>query len=425
LYEMMTGTVPFQGDSAVSIALKHINEKMRPPSELNPNISNNMQLIINKCVEKDPRKRYKDASQLLDDLNRVSDDPDCVLPQELLDDNQQTLSIKPVFEDKLILKPSKTDKRTIIMVSIGLVLVLLIIFTGFRIFNRQTDNNETIVPYLIGLSEQEAENILDQHYLRMNISGRENSKQYDDGLIMSQIHPEGSSVLKNTIIDVIISIGPQTVLVPNVVGLLLRDAEQLIENEGLAIEQIQYLNSNFPSGTVIRQSLPGETLVNYNSYIVLVVSRGPEINVVEVSRYVGLRQDLAESLIIKDNLVIGVVTLEHNAQFPENTIIRQQPPEGAIVEQNRAINIWVSLGPEPTFRQKLEIRLEGIVNDDVVNIRLERKIDGYVVYENEHFLNEEVVVIELEESGTVVYRLYIDDLFHEELTVDFTKKEDI
>lgn len=423
LYEMLTGTVPFQGENVVSIALKHINEKIKSPVELNPDVTSNLQLIIEKCVEKEPRSRYKDVAVLLDDLNRVSKDPGCVLLQEPVDDNHPTQSIKPVNEEKTISKLHKTIKRAVIIVSVGLLLALAA-FAGYRIFNRQSGENKTTVPYLVGLSEQEAETLLEEHDLFIRVSGRKNSEQYDEGLIISQNHGEGISVMRNTFVDVVISIGPQTVLVPNVVGQTLRNAEQLIKNEGLTIEQIQYLNSNFPSGTVIRQSVPGETLVDYNSSIVLLVSRGPSLNIVEVKRYIGLRQDMAESLIVKDNLVVGEITKEYNAQFPENTVIRQQPVEGDIVEQNRAINLWVSLGQKPVYPKQIEIPLTGIAGDDVIDVRLERKNDGAVVYEKEHLRNEGIVFIELKESGTFVYRLYIDGIFSEEITIDFTKKED-
>jgi len=422
LYEMLTGTVPFQGESAVSIALKHINEKMKPAVELNPDVTNNLQIIIEKCAEKDPRNRYKDAAHLLKDLNQVANNPNCDLVFEPIDDNHPTQSIKPVTEGKTISKPQKTIKKAIIVFSI-MFLFALVAFTGNRFLSRQSGDDETNVPNLIGSSKEEAETLLDEHELFIRVSGQENSDQHEEGTIISQNLTGGLSVMKNTFIDVVISIGPRTVLVPNVVGQTLRDAEQLIENEGLTIGDLQYLNSNFPSGTVIRQSIQGETVVDYNSSIVLVVSRGPKLNLVEVKNYIGLRRDLAENLILKDNLVVGEILTEYNAQFPENTIIRQQPVEGDIVEQNRAINLWVSLGREPVYPKQLEISLTGIVGDDVINIRLERKNDGFVVYEEEHLRTEGIVFIELKESGTIVYRLYIDDVFKEERSIDFTKEE--
>lgn len=423
LYEMLTGTVPFQGESAVSIALKHINEKMKPPVELNPDVTNNLQIIIEKCVEKDPRNRYKDAAHLLNDLNQVADDPNCDLLLEQIDDNHPTQSIKPVTEGKIISKPQKTIRKAIIVSSIVL-LIALVAFTGNRFLSRQLGEDETTVPNLIGSSREVAEALLDEHELFIRVSGQKNSDQYEEGTIISQNPVEGLSVVKNTFIDVVVSIGPRTVLVPNVVGQTLRDAEQLIENEGLTIGDLQYLNSNFPSGTVIRQSVQGETVVDYNSSIVLVVSRGPKLNLVEVKNYIGLRRDFAENLILKDNLVVGEILAEYNAQFPENTIIRQQPVEGDIVEQNRVINLWVSLGREPVYPKQLLIPLTEMAGDDVADIRLERKNDGFVVYDAEHLRTEGIVSIELKESGTVVYRLYLDDVFKEEITIDFTKKED-
>jgi len=122
--------------------------------------------------------------------------------------------------------------------------------------------------------------------------------------------------------------------------------------------------------------------------------------------------------------VVGEILAEYNAQFPENTIIRQQPVEGDIVEQNRVINLWVSLGREPVYPKQLLIPLTEMAGDDVADIRLERKNDGFVVYDAEHLRTEGIVSIELKESGTVVYRLYLDDVFKEEITIDFTKKED-
>lgn len=420
LFEMLTGEVPFQGESAVTIALKHINDKIRPPSELNPEITCSLQYVIEKCVEKIPRNRYKDIAELLYDLERVSEDSGCDIIALSIDDELPTQAVKPIAQEKPNRKSHKYTKW-IMTISLFALLIIVVAFVGNRMFGRQLGEDETSVPLLVGISEQEAENLLNERNLFLRVSGRRNSEYYDEGHVISQNPAEGLNVLIDTFVDVVISTGPRTVLVPNVVGRSLLDAEQIIDAEGLRIGDIQHVNSNFPSGTVIRQN-PEESVVDYDSAVALIVSRGPERNIVEVKNYIGLRRDVAENLIIQDNLTVGEIFTEYN-QLPENTVIRHQPVEGDIVDENRSVSLWISLGPHPVFPKQLEINLADAIGDDVITIRLERIGDGVIVYENDHMRTEGIIVIDLTDKGIITYRLYKDNVFTEEISIDFTKEE--
>ena len=90
LYEMVTGVVPFEGDSAISVALKHIQEKVIPPVEINPNIPRSIQIIIERAIEKELKNRYDNAAEMLDDLNRALEEPDGAYVRRFVDDNMDT-----------------------------------------------------------------------------------------------------------------------------------------------------------------------------------------------------------------------------------------------------------------------------------------------------------------------------------------------
>ncbi|MBM7581901.1 serine/threonine-protein kinase [Caldicoprobacter guelmensis] len=434
LYEMVTGTVPFEGDTAVSVALKHIQEKVKPPGELNPDIPKSLQDVIEKAIEKDPNKRYQSAGEMIKDLQRVLKEPNGSFVIRSSDSNDMPTQVfKPVNAENRLQEGFEEKKRKRfgwvkpLFIALPLILILaLFYYIGSQIYEKHFVVEDVEVPKVVGLNEQDAERLLQEHNLVMKVIERKNSNQ-EEGVILYQEPAEGIKVKPYSAVNVVVSLGPRKVIVPNVVGFSQRDAEIALENAGLEVGPPQYVESDKPPGTVIRQSIQPNTEVVENTEIVLVISKKPDVELIEVQEYVGLKEDIARELIEGIGLVVGKVTKDYNQEYPEGIVYKQNPQPGNKVEPGSEVELWVSLGPVPSYPKVLEIDLSqyksGQDEDGSVKVTVKRA-DGQLVYEGEHALAEGIISISLEGSGVVRYIIYIDGQPVKEIQVDFTKRED-
>ncbi|WP_025747059.1 Stk1 family PASTA domain-containing Ser/Thr kinase [Caldicoprobacter faecalis] len=436
LYEMVTGTVPFEGDTAVSVALKHIQEKVKPPGELNPDIPKSLQDVIEKAIEKDQSKRYQTAGEMIKDLQRVLKEPNGSFVVRGSDNSDMPTQVfRPINVDREQLEGSAEKKKRpiwlkLLFITLPLLVILALFFyIGSQIYKNHFVVEEVEVPRVVGLNEQDAKRILQEHNLTMKVVERRNSSQ-EEGIILYQEPAEGIKVKPHSTVNVVVSLGPRTIKVPNVIGFSQRDAEIALENAGLKVGPPEYVESDMPADTVVRQSIEPNTEVVENTEIVLVISKKPEKELVEVQEYVGLKEEIARELIEGIGLKVGKVTKDYNQEYPEGVVYRQNPQAGDVVEPGREVDLWVSLGPVPSYPKVLEIDLsqygENQENDGDrrIKVTIKRADDGQVVYDAEHVLSEGTISINLEGSGVVRYIIYIDDQPVKEITVDFTKKED-
>jgi len=436
LYEMVTGTVPFEGDTAISVALKHIQEKVKPPGELNPDIPKSLQDVIEKAIEKDQNKRYQTAGEMIKDLQRVLKEPNGNFVVRGSDNSDMpTRVFRPINVEKEQQESSAEKKKRpvwlkLLFITIPLLAILALFFyIGSQIYENHFVVEDVEVPRVVGMDEQNAERVLQEHNLTMKVIERKNSSQ-EEGIILYQEPAEGIKVKPHSTVNVVVSLGPKTIKVPNVIGFSQRDAEIALENAGLKVGPPEYVESDMPAGTVVRQSIEPNTEVVENTEIVLVISKKPEIELIEVQEYVGLKEEIARELIEGTGLKVGKVVKDYSQEYPEGVVYKQSPQAGDVVEPGREVDLWVSLGPVPSYPKVLEIDLSqygGNQEDDgdgSIKVTIKRADDGQVVYDAEHALSEGTISISLEGSGVVRYIIYIDDQPVKEIAVDFTKKED-
>ncbi|MBE3101287.1 MAG: Stk1 family PASTA domain-containing Ser/Thr kinase, partial [Firmicutes bacterium] len=312
LYEMVTGVVPFEGDSAISVALKHIQEKVTPPGEINPDIPQSIQNIIEKAIEKDLDNRYHDAAEMMADLKRAIKEPDGNYIKKYNDD-QATLIVPAVhveddFKEEKQQKGNKdpNKKRNIIMMGASFLLIftlLLVLFlVGRSIFMQNFVSDEVKVPLIEGYDESVADSILKSSGLNLNITEWKPDNEVPEGEIISQDPKEGMKVKLDSAVDAVVSRGVEKVVVPDVVNWAQRDAEVELENWGLKVGEPDYIFSDIPSGYVVKQKTPAHTEVIEGTEIVLVISKGSETTSEEVGTYTGQLEEIAREMILDDNL---------------------------------------------------------------------------------------------------------------------------
>lgn len=431
LYEMVTGVVPFEGDSAISVALKHIQEKVTPPGEINPDIPQSIQNIIEKAIEKDLDNRYHDAAEMMADLKRAIKEPDGNYIKKYNDD-QATLIVPAVhveddFKEEKQQKGNKdpNKKRNIIMMGASFLLIftlLLVLFlVGRSIFMQNFVSDEVKVPLIEGYDESVADSILKSSGLNLNITEWKPDNETPEGQVISQNPKEGMKVKVDSAIDAVVSSGVKKIVVPNVVDKAQRDAEVELENLGLVIGEPEYIFSDIPSGYVVDQKTPAHTEVIEGTEIILIISKGSETTTAEVGTYTGLLEEIAREMIKDDNLTVGEVKPEYSDEFSQGVVTRQEPQPGDNVEGLRSVDLWVSLGSQVSNKKRLEITLTG--NKKKVQVKVIRVADNTVIHDQEYSSSEGVIGIDIEGTGKVDYDIWIDNKYIQRVTFDFTKKE--
>lgn len=398
MYEMITGHVPFDGDSTVSVALKHLQEEIVSPSKEVPDIPYSLECIIMKCTQKNPERRYHDCESLLLDLKRSLVDPDgdfvitgsvaaaapdsdrtVVMSTEELEQlqNQRYDDEDDEYDDdydedeyddedeeddddyqeerrkKKDVNPDTKKIMRILLIVAGVIVALLVIFlvgNAVGVFSgpgiTATTEKQVDVPDVRGMTEDEARDELNDKNLGMRVSGREASDEYDKGEIISQDPGEGEKVDEHTTIEVVVSTGPETkmVQVPNVVDAKEADAEKEIEDAGLIVKKEFEASDDVDAGRVISVSPDAGTEVEEGSEVTIVVSTGPETKMVAVPKLVGRQAADAEAALTSAGLV-GSVTEQYSDE-PAGQVISQSPLEGEQVEEGSTVSYVVSLGPE-------------------------------------------------------------------------------
>ena len=398
MYEMITGHVPFDGDSTVSVALKHLQEEIVSPSKEVPGIPYSLECIIMKCTQKNPERRYHDCESLLLDLKRSLVDPDgdfvitgsvaaaapdsdrtVVMSTEELEQlqNQRYDDEDDEYDDdydedeyddedeeddddyqeerrkKKDVNPDTKKIMRILLIVAGVIVALLVIFlvgNAVGVFSgpgiTATTEKQVDVPDVRGMTEDEARDELNDKNLGMRVSGREASVEYDEGEIISQDPGDGEKVDEHTTIEVVVSTGPETkmVKVPNVVDAKEADAEKEIEDAGLIVKKEFEASDDVDAGRVISVSPDAGTEVEEGSEVTIVVSTGPETKMVAVPKLVGREAADAEAALTSAGLV-GSVTEQYSDE-PAGQVISQSPLEGEQVEEGSTVSYVVSLGPE-------------------------------------------------------------------------------
>ncbi|MCC2255737.1 Stk1 family PASTA domain-containing Ser/Thr kinase [Ruminococcus sp. CLA-AA-H200] len=405
MYEMITGHVPFDGDSTVSVALKHLQEQITSPSEEVPDLPYSLECIIMKCTQKNPALRYHDCASLLTDLKRSLVDPDgdfvlaggaavgtdtdrtVVMSTEELEQVQRRNYNRDDEEDDYdsdddedeedddddySRRRQQHDRRRrknnvnsdtkrimkILMIVAGVVIALLVLFlvanaAGFFSGGpglAQEEEETVEVPDLRGMTEDEARAELKDMELGMKVQNeRQPSSKYAEGEIMSQDPQPGENAEKHTTITVVISSGeePEMTTVPNVVNSSEADAEEAIRNANLVVShgEAQY-SDEIAEGNVISSDPTAGTEVEEGTTVTIVVSLGEEPATVPDLRNKSASQ--AESDLAAAGLV-GSASEEYSDTVEAGIVISQGTEAGSKVAKGSTVNYVVSLGPETEY----------------------------------------------------------------------------
>lgn len=369
-YELLRGQVPFNGESPVNIALKHMQEELPSLREFNPSIPQSVENIVIKATAKNLNDRYKNASEMLEDLQTClsrgdeeklvfnhdgEGDPTIVVnPRQIFDNNEEEPK-EEVVEERSTRKPKKAsapkkklDPKIIAGIVAGVVVVLGLIF--YFVFLSPGKTDASVMPDLVGMTQKEAKTLLEDYGVTINedMVYKELSDTYKKGLITKTDPKKGSSIKKGDVVTITVSKGKYIVL-DNYVGMSYEDAKDVLENQyGFTVDE-KYEVSDEGAGTVIGQSLDEgykQDPTDKSRSITLTVSKG---SYVILENYVGMKYEEAESKL--KALEFNVTKREQSSDEDSGTVIDQNLASGYKVdpsEKNRNITLTVSTGYSQT-----------------------------------------------------------------------------
>ena len=385
LYEMVTGQVPFNGDTTVEVAMKHLQEEITPPSELVPDIPYSLEQIILKCTQKNAERRYSDVDELIQDLKHSLVDPEgdfvqivpvgnadtVIITEDDLDDIRSSYGDDDEDDDygeddedydededdhdsdEVNPRMNKVIKIMTIVVAVIIILVLaLVIGRAAGLFRfggsgtqQEEDSGQVEVPDVVGMTLDDAKKELNDAGLGWKIGKQEKSAQYDKGYVMGQDPEDGEKVKKNTQITLDVSTGKaeEQVEVPNVVGQDEADAQKTLEDAGFKVESTAVYSSQ-PQGEVVATTPEAGTQAAKGSTVTIQVSKGEEkVSVPDVR---GTDENTAKNTLSGAGLNVTVTT-DYSDSVAQGNVISQDPSGGTKVDAGTNVNIVVSLGSRP------------------------------------------------------------------------------
>jgi len=408
LYEMVTGRVPFDADSPVTVALKHIHESPVPPSVINDAVPSGLEEVIMTAMEKKPGYRYQSAKEmkqaLLGSLNakkgRFS-------KKKRADD--KTLVMPPVGEGedyKVARKRKKMKPMGWIIIAAVIVGIVSGLLYGMR---GSLFGQEVQVPDVRGEHWERAQEILAEKGLQLKVVNRIYSEVEKDHVISQR--PEADDIVKKgREIEVVLSRGLQTVRVPNVVGETLENARYILENEGLKLGEVTQVNdSNTPEGVIVVQSPKRGSTVEVGQAVDVTVSSGTgQSTQLNMPNLLGMSLSDARNKLLEDGLELYRIDQEPSNEYFAGQVIRQSIPAGNRVERGEKITIAVSTGPGPTAKiAEIRFTMPPGTDYSVLSIVVEDSKGRREIYNNTH-LGGYTISRQVEFYGRATVTFYVD-----------------
>ena len=445
MYEMMTGRVPFDADTPVSIALKHMQEKPVEPIKLNPSIPYAVNKIIMKAMQKEVALRYSSATEMLKDLNIVLKNPDgnTVMPEQNLE-NSYTQRIPTIQGgEKMNQKERKVNAffkkhKKAIMIAIIVLIVILIPVIGF--YGTQAILNvgrakDVKLPNLVGKTIEEAEQELNKSKLKIEKKEEFNS-EIEAGKIISQNPPfiENYTVKENSTVEVVVSKGTEMTKVPKIIGMEYEEAEEEIKKYNLQAEKIDKVSKTVEKGIVIEQEPAENTEIKAGEKVKIYVSCGNGLKQIVTQYVIGKTEKDAKELLTKDGLEVEVVNEEDTTK--ENGIVLKQSIEaGKTVDEGTKIIITVNKIAE-IKTGKIDINLKAITGgikldaegneinpEATVTVKVTSAGKEETVYNEKHRKDTSTIMFDVKGVGTITIKVYVDDILKRQTQMNLNSSD--
>ena len=342
LYELLTGRVPFEGESAVTIALKHVNERPVPPSRFNPAVSPELEAVVLRALEKDPARRFPDADAFtaaLEHARAALHGPGAVGPPTGAEE-------AAYYTDAGAYPPAPYDEEPAAhrwwAWLLGLLVVAAIAAGAFFLLGNDKGPDQVAVPDVVGTDQAAARTALEREGFTVQTK-RESSDERAEGTVISTDPAGGERADKGSSVTVTVSSGPATAKVPTVGGLTRSSARGRLEKAGFDIEERREASDSVPSGKAIRTSPPSGTTREKGSTVILLLSTGVEH--VEVPDVTGQQFDKASQTLGNRGFKVARRDQVTDNEDP-GTVLKQSPGANQSIDKGSTITLAVAKAPQ-------------------------------------------------------------------------------
>ena len=444
LYELLTGKLPFSGESAVSIALKHLQTDTPSVRAVVPSIPQSLENVVMKATAKDPRNRYQTVEEMEHDLNNVlsvdraneaafaipyDDDATKAMPiikeginydqmTETKQHNKEQVSSTPVVEKK-----KKKWPWVVGIISSMLLIGLIVIIAFPGVFGPE----KIEVPDVANLSLNEAIDKVEEAGFIAGSETEEFSEEIEEGQVIRTIPQSGKIRDEETEIDFIISSGEEPVSLADYVGRDINEVRELLAQQNFKPIETTEEFSEEPAGRIISQSPEsGSEVIPDDTELEFVVSKGRElVNVIDLTQY---NEKTLNDYAKSSGFDIQIVKEEYSVDVPEGFVISQQPVAGTELEPGSSIEIVLSKGPVAkkvkTFVKSIEIPYEPEIEgaEQIVRIYLQDQTHSLAEPVEEFVLTEtkiQQIQLEIEEGQKGAYRIMVDSKVIEDEVIEY------
>jgi serine/threonine-protein kinase len=361
-FELLSGRLPFTGETPMAIAYKHLHERVPAPSTRNPSVPAPLDGWVASMTEQERELRPESAAEARRDLEAETSDLPPAPPLGSLVPEVAVIPVPPVVEDDADADPGRTTTVTIprpeaggrdgwkrrsgLKLVLGLVLALAAIAAGGWAAWTYLIPHEAEIPTVVGLHRDEAQDRLEDAGFAVRFGVGQHSMRVAEGRVI-RVHPEEGTLLEQgEQVTLVVSLGPPPVDVPKLVGEAFDQARDLLRRAKLKVGDVDHAyNESFDDGRVIRQSVRGGSQAPQGSEVDLVVSRGPAPR--PVPEVGGLAEDRATERLQDAGFLVSSAG-EYSRKIAEGRVISQSPRPGSELQPGSTVSIVVSLGP-PEF----------------------------------------------------------------------------
>lgn len=426
MYEMLTGKLPFQSDSAVSVAIMQLQQDPKRPRDIIPTLPLGLEQITIRAMQKNPSDRYGSAAEMLMDINEFKRNPSVKFNYRYFVDKEPTKyvgassnsarRVANTRDDSSVSESKSINKTTAIMLgAIAGIVVLVLIIAGIFV---GVNNQKVAVPNFLNLNYYEdIEN--NKEYtdkFKFVIEIDENST-LDDGTVLEQTPEASEKVKKGTEIKLVIVQKNNITLDSSLLGMNEEAAKSYLMNRGL-IPTFKYeYSETIAPGLVLKTSPEIGSTVKIGGEVVVYVATDKE-ETVKVPPLEGCEKDIAEQLLKASDLVLGTVT-EVNSDLEAGIVVKQSIPKDESVPIGSKIDIEVSNGIPAESSVDIKVNLPAVNKSGVLKIYINNEL---FFTSNELYLDGAEKTYTLKGSGAnASYVVMVDDSPIQKGKVDFTK----